>query len=190
MILLDKFYSSKNAGAALFATVLLTMTLSVIAAASMARLSETAHTTGKDLQERRLTIYAQSAVNIVNGEIQKMIDEQLDYAEFYFVNGPGGKDSFQYYPRDVVAAYGATPSLFGYRAVAKRFASQGDTPPGLKDELEGETCYDILVDVREVYLLAGGNIASDKESRTPVPQYFLGKMKTIGAISCFTKGEN
>ena len=55
-------------------------------------------------------------------------------------------------------------------------------------------CYDVTVDVREVIEIGGGNITKDSDSDIPGHAnsgYSLGKMKTIGLISCFSRdGEN
>jgi hypothetical protein len=179
----------KKIGVALFISILMTMSLAIIAMASMSRLSEVTHTTGKNLQERQLILYSQSAANIVNGEIQKIIDAQLDFADIYTIEGFGGEGTLRYYPRDISVNPGGNPTLFGYRATAKLFAREGFTPPGSTTPIpQNGACYDIVVDVREVYLLDSGNISSDVSSKTDVSKYYLGKAKTVGIISCFQKG--
>lgn len=180
-------------GIALFVSMLMSMSLAVIALSSMSRLSETTHTAGKTLQDRRLLMYAQSAGNIVVAEIQALIDAEIVMADTYTVHGLGGEKEFKYYPRDVFINpdISGNPTMFGYRAVAKYFAGPGDTPPVY---LPGNTvppngaCYNITVDVREVIYLPSGAIHSDENSKTTMQRYYLGKMKTIGMISCFQRG--
>ena len=81
----------RSKGVALFISVLMTMSLSIIALATMARLSEVSHTTGKELQDRRLLVYAYSAVNIVNGELRRILrTEFLQFRQFV----PPGRSRF------------------------------------------------------------------------------------------------
>lgn len=201
-----KISSSKRKGIALFISVLITMSLSIIALATMARLSETTHTTGKDLEDRRLLTYAYSAVNIVNGELRQLIDSTFECADAYSITGGTGNaytndGTFKYYPRDIsVTANGAQP-LFAYRATARRITTdKAASLYGLTDvkpidfSPDKNACYDVTVDVREVLNLGFVNIT--KDSGTEVPgysssKYYLGKMKTIGLVSCFSReGEN
>ncbi|MBP0978067.1 MAG: hypothetical protein J6P89_07840, partial [Oscillospiraceae bacterium] len=93
-------------GAALFVSVLMTLSLSIIALATMSKLSELSHTGVGDSEERRLQIYAFSAMNIVNGELRQLLDSTLDFADFYSI-GAGETVSinvtnrdFKYYPLD------------------------------------------------------------------------------------------
>ncbi|MGI6394153.1 MAG: hypothetical protein ACOX2F_05415 [bacterium] len=185
--------AGRHKGIALFVAMLISMSLAVIALASMSRLSEATHTTGKNLQDRRLLSYAQSAGHIVAGEIQQFIDAEITAAEVYTIHGMGGEGEFKYYPRDIFINpdISGTPTMFGYRAVARLFAGPGDSPPVYAT---GETvpdngiCYNIIIDVREVMFLPSGNITSDENSKTVMSKYHLGKMKTVGMISCFKRG--
>jgi hypothetical protein len=187
------FISEKQRGIALFVAMLMSMSLAVVAMTSMAKLSEMTHTSGKGLEERKLLMYAQSAANIVSGEIQQMIDSELNPSDDYSIYGITGEGSYKFYPRDIFVNpdLSGTPSLFGYRARARLFASNGDAPPGFAT---GNTvpangrCYDITIDVREVIYIPTGNADSDGDSDTDMSKYYLGKMKTIGIISCFQKG--
>jgi len=180
-------------GIALFVSILMSMSLAIIAMASMARLSETTHQTGKTLQEKRLLIYAESAANIVSAEIEEIIASQLDFTEASYIYGPEGEGSFKYYPKDIFINPGSSgrPTLFGYRAVARLFAVAGQKPPGLKTGNmvpSNGACYDITIDVVEIIHAPSGSISSDVDSQTPAFRYYKGKMKTVGIISCYEKG--
>lgn len=196
-------------GVALFISVLLTMSMSIIALATMARLSEVSHTTGKDLQDRRLLAYAYSAVNIVNGELRQLIDSTYNCEDVYAITGGTGSSitnegtavndgTFKYYPRDISASAGAEPK-FAYRAVARRLTTDKNAKlyglPAADYSKSRAACYDVTVDVREVVDLGTNtnNIKMDAASQAENEnnsRYSLGKMKTIGLISCFTRGEN
>ena len=197
----------KHRGIALFISVLMTMSLSVIALATLARLSETAHTTGKDLQDRRLLAYAYSAVNIVNGELRQLIDSTFQFEDAYALgNGLGGSSlvndgSFRYYPKDITTAATDLDTYFAYRATARRLTT--DTAArlyGLNEDgatvykKESNACYDITVDVREVLYIGSTTYITFKDDSNKIsgkPNFSLGKMKTIGLISCFSRdGEN
>ncbi len=188
-----RIISEKQHGIALFVAMLMSMSLAVVAMSSMAKLSETTHTSGKSLEERRLLMYAQSAANIVSGEIQQLMDSELNPSDNYTIHGITGEGSYKFYPRDIFVnpSTSGTPSLFGYRARARLFASNGDAPPGFAT---GNTvpsngrCYDIVIDVREAIYIPSGTVESDNKSDTDISKYYLGKMKTIGIISCFQKG--
>lgn len=188
-----QLFSSRK-GVALFVSILISMSLAVTAIASMARLSETTHQTGKTLQEKRLLMFAESAANIVNGELEQIIAGEIDFGETHIIHGPESETSYKYYPRDVSLNPGTTgnPALFGYRANARLFASAGQTPPGLQtgNVLTANTvCYDITIDVVEIILAPSGMVTSEGEDvQTPSFRYFKGKMKTVGVISCFDKG--
>ncbi|HRZ80008.1 MAG TPA: hypothetical protein P5044_08375 [bacterium] len=189
-----KLYGEKK-GIALFMSILMSMSLAVIALASMARLSETTHQTGKTLQERKLLLFADSAVNIASAEIFTAIKEDIAFAPNYYVHGPAGVADFKYYPRDITINPGSSgrPTLFGYRAHARFFAGNGVTPPGFPASLSVPSdgaCYDITIDVREVIHLPNGDRKADAGSTTTenVFQYFLGKTKTVGSIVCFDRG--
>ena len=184
---------SRHKGIALFISILMSMSLAVIAMASMARLSETTHQTGKTLQDKRLLMFAESASNIVSAEMQDLLDSDIDFGTEYYIHGPEGDGSFKYYPRDVSVNPGTSgrPTLFGFRAVARLFAGAGESPPGLKTGNSipaNGACYDITVDVVEVIHSPSGLIISDNASKTIAFRYYLGKMKTVGIISCFEKG--
>jgi hypothetical protein len=200
--------SAKRRGVALFITVLLTMSLSVIALATVARLSETAHTTGKDLQDRRLLAYAYSAVNIVNGELRNLVDSTFECEDAYSISGGMGGSTttndgtFRYYPRDISVTSGEKP-MFAYRAVARRLTTDAGARMyginGLNNSTvefsrDKNACYDVTVDVREVIEVGSANITKDSASDIAGYEnsgYSLGKMKTIGLISCFSRdGEN
>jgi len=191
---MDKLSSSaRKKGVALFVSILMSFSLAVVAMASMSRLSETTHQTGKSLQDKRLLIYAESAANIVSAELEEIIASQIDFAEVHYIHGPNGEASFKYYPKDVTVNPGVSGkvTLFGYRAVARLFASAGQTPPGLKtgNVIPGDgACYDITIDVVEIINTSGGSVKSDVDSQTPAFRYFKGKMKTVGIVSCFEKG--
>ena len=186
-------FSGRKTGIALFMSILLSMSLAVIALASMSRLSETTHQTGKTLQERRLILYADSAASIVNAEFEEMIKSDIAFAPVYYIHGPESIADFKYYPRDITINPGSSgrPALFGYRAQARRFAGNGDVPPGFPPSSSVPStgaCYNITIDVREVIHLPSGNRDYDDDSKTIVFQYFLGKTKTIGIISCYDRG--
>jgi len=200
--------SAKKRGIALFITVLMTMSLSIIALATIARLSETAHTTGKDLQDRRLLAYAYSAVNIVNGELRALVDSTFECDDAYSLSGGMGGSSnendgtFRYYPRDISVNSGEKP-IFAYRAVARRLTTDtnarmygvnGLNNSSIQFSRDKNACYDVTVDVREVIEIGTSNITKDSASDIPGyanSGYSLGKMKTIGLISCFSRdGEN
>jgi hypothetical protein len=191
----------RSKGVALFISVLMTMSLSIIALATMARLSEVSHTTGKELQDRRLLVYAYSAVNIVNGELRQLIDSTFQCEDAYAITGGVGNTTtndgtFKYYPRDISSTEGVEPR-FAYRAVARRLTTDKNALlyglPTADYSPDKAACYDITVDVREVIDLGTNtnNIKMDAASQANVQsRYSLGKMKTIGLISCFTRGEN
>lgn len=196
----------KQKGVALFISVLMTMSLSVIALATMSRLSETAHTTGKDLQDRRLLAYAYSAVNIVNGELRALVDSTFECEDAYSITGGMGGStttndgSFRYYPRDISFASTSTP-VFAYRAVARRLTTNSsammyglnsinNNQPSIDFSKDKNACYDVTVDVREVIEVGTGNITQDNTAIQGT-KYSLGKVKTIGLISCFSRdGKN
>lgn len=189
----SEIVSSNRKGIALFISILMSMSLAVVALASMARLSETSHQTGKTLQDRRLIMFAESASNIVSAELQDVINAEIDYASVHYIHGYLGNASFKYYPRDITVNPGTSgrPTLFGYRAQARLFATAGMTPPGIQTGVvipSNGACYDITIDVIEVIHLPSGSVNADDESSTDVFQYYLGKMKTVGVISCFQKG--
>jgi len=183
--------SKTRRGVALFVAMLMSMSLAVVAFSSMSRLSEVSHTSGKGLQERKLLMYAQSAAGMVNGKVQELIDGEVAFGTTYKVSGNTGEDSFIYYPRDIFVNpdISGVPTLFGYRARAALIASQGDTPPGFKDPVPvGWACYDIMIDVREILYIPSGNVHEHSAGKTDLSRYYLGKMKTVGIISCFEKG--
>lgn len=185
--------SARKKGIALFMSILMSMSLAVIALASMARLSETTHQTGKALQERKLLLFSDSAVSIVSAEILTAIKEDIAFAPNYYIHGPAGQADFKYYPRDITINPGSSgrPTLFGYRAHARFFAGSGTVPPGFPASLSVPSdgaCYDITIDVREVIHLPSGDRRGDADSTTNVFQYFLGKTKTVGTIICFDRG--
>jgi len=185
-----KLIASRHLGIALFMSILMSMSLAVIAVASMSRLSEASHQTGKTLQDRKLLMFAESASNIVSAELQEAIDGEIDFSSIHYIHGPTGNASLKYYPRDITINPGSSgmPTLFGYRAVARLFATAGMTPPGMDEPIPSNgACYDITIDVREVINLSG-TVNADSNSSTSVFQYYLGKMKTVGVISCFQKG--
>ena len=198
------FIGRKHQGIALFISVLMTMSLSIIALATMARLSETAHTTGKDLQDRKLLTYTYSAVNIVNGELRELIDSSFEFDDAYSISGGlGGSTTtndgnFKYYPRDIsYATNAASAPKFAYRAAARRLTTKKDAKLyGINDD--GETdydpgknaCYDVTVDVREVLYVGSNNYVTFKDTNNKIPgksDFALGKMKTIGMVACFSK---
>lgn len=200
--------SAKKRGVALFITVLMTMSLSIIALATVARLSETAHTTGKDLQDRRLLAYAYSAVNIVNGELRTLVDSTFECEDAYSITGGMGGNAttndgtFRYYPRDISVTSGEKP-IFAYRAVARRLTTDagarmyginGMNNTSIDFARDKNACYDVTVDVREIVEIGNANITKDADNNIPGYEnsgYSLGKMKTIGLISCFSRdGEN
>lgn len=201
-----KIYDCKQKGVALFISVLMTMSLSVIALATMSRLSETAHTTGKDLQDRRLLAYAYSAVNIVNGELRALVDSTFECEDAYSITGGMGGSTttndgtFRFYPRDISVSSSSKP-IFAYRAVARRLTtakaammyglnSINNSTPTIDFSRDKNACYDVTVDVREVIEVGAGNITQDG-TEIQGTQYSLGKVKTIGLISCFSRdGEN
>jgi hypothetical protein len=177
----------REKGVALFVSILMSMSLAVIAMGSMNRVSEASHLTGSSLQERKLLLYAQSAVNMTIAEVQDRINEEPNPQFQYSVNG-GGAGVFKYYPVDISVSGKTTK--FGYRARALRFASPGDSPPGLKTGQslpDNGYCYDIVVDVAEVLNIPDGYPDAPMEVRLS-NRYYLGRIKTVGVISCFQKG--
>lgn len=201
------FIVKKHHGVALFISVLMTMSLSIIALATLSRLSETAHTTGKDLQDRRLLAYSYSAVNLVNGELRQLIDSRFEFEDAYSIgSGLGGSSvsndgSFRYYPHDISAAVTSNDAKFAYRATARRITTESKAKLyGLNEDgkttyaKDKNACYDITVDVREVLYVGVGTYVTFKDQSNKIdgkPNFSLGKMKTIGLISCFSRdGEN
>ena len=203
-----RMLSEKQNGIALFISILMTMSLSIIALVTMARLSETAHTTGKSLEDKKLLAYAHSAVNIVNGELRQLVDSTFECADAYSITGGTGGNAaytnsgtFKYYPRDITVTTGGERPLFAYRAAARRLTTDKDakiyginSTAGAFDKNKN-ACYDVTVDVREVVDLgSGANITKDSATSAPGSsnaRYALGKMKTIGLVSCFSRnGQN
>ena len=201
------FIAKKRLGIALFISVLMTMSLSIIALATMSRLSETAHTTGKDLQDRKLLAYAYSAVNIVNGELRRLVDSTFQFEDTYSISGGlGGSTTsndgtFRYYPKDISSATNADDApYFAYRAVARRLTTKAHPSLyGLADDsvtfgTDSIACYDITVDVREVVYVGSNNYVTFKDNSNKIngkPNFSLGKMKTVGLIACLSRdGEN
>ncbi len=183
----------KQRGAALFISLLLTTSIAILSMASMSRLSEMTHSTGRDLEDMRLTLYAQSASYLVNARIQELVDADLQFDNFYVIpqnnNDVSAAERFEYYPKRSLhdnALSGDNPILFGYRAVATVFAGKGDQPAGLKDPIDSERvrCYDITIDVREVH---GSQIKYYGSDTLSDGNFYFGKMKTFGTISCFSK---
>lgn len=205
-----EFSNLKQKGVALFISVLMTMSLSVIALATLSRLSETAHTTGKDLQDRRLLAYAYSAVNIVNGELRQLVDSTFECEDAYSISGGVGGSTtandgtFRYYPRDISLVPNSENSnlrpLFAYRATARRLSTDpsasmyGLNNGDVKYDKGKNACYDVTVDVREVVYVGSSTYVTDNDNNARIaakPAFALGKMKTIGLVSCFSRdGEN
>ena len=200
---MNDFINKKHSGIALFISVLMTMSLSIVALATLARLSETAHTTGKDLQDRKLLAYAYSAVNIVQGEMRKRVDSTFQFEDAYSITGGLGGDStnndgtFAYYPKDISYATNASNApYFAYRATARRLTTDPKAKLyGLNDDKltdysrDKNACYDITVDVREVVYVGSTSYVTFNDNNTKIagkPEFSLGKMKTIGLISCFS----
>lgn len=184
---------AKQRGAALFISLLLTTSIAILSMASMSRLSEMAHSTGRDLEDMRLTLYAQSAAHLVNARIQELVDADLQFDSFYVIpqnnNDVSAAERFEYYPKRSLhdnALSGDNPVLFGYRAIAKAFASKGDHPAGLKEAITNERlqCYDITIDVREVH---GSQIKYSAADTLTDGNFYYGKIKTFGTITCFSK---
>ena len=202
------FIAKKRRGVALFISVLMTMTLSIIALATMARLSESAHTTGKELQNKRLLAYAYTAVNVVNGELRTLIDSTFQFEDAYALSGNLGgsttvnEGKFRYYPRDIMSATNASDAPdFAYRAVARKLTnSEYPKLYGLNEDgnvkygSDTNACYDITVDVREVLYVGSSTYVTFKDNSNVIKgknDFALGKMKTIGLISCFSRdGDN
>jgi len=179
----------KHKGIALFIAVLLTMSLASIALVSMSRISLMAKKTGKSLSDKKLLFYAQSAANLVTSTLQKNIDATPTPQFLYFINGINGPYSFKYYPVDVSSSSGKKP-VFAYRAQARRFAGVGDMPPGFKPGMTltaNQICYNITIDVKEVLNVNGGNINAETATQTTSSNYYFGRTKSIGIITCFTK---
>lgn len=205
---MSDFIEKKHLGVALFISVLMTMTLSIVALATMARLSEMAHTTGKELQDRKLLAYTYSAVNIVNGELRTLIDSMFQFEDAYSITGGMGGSitdndgTFRYYPKDIASATNAADApYFAYRAVARRLTTDKyPTMYGLNIDHSTEyakdknACYDITVDVREVIYVGSNSYVTFKDNANKIsgkPEFSLGKMKTTGLITCFSRdGEN
>jgi len=204
------FSCEKQKGVALFISVLMTMSLSIIALATLARLSEVSHTTGKDFQDRRLLAYAYSAVNIVNGELRQLVDASFECEDAYSISGGLGGSStqntgeFKYYPRDLSIAQntetGTNKPLFAYRAVARRMTTDpGASLYGLNDgsvsyDKGKNACYDVTVDVREIVYVGKNDYITDANKNAVIEgkeAFSVGKVKTIGIISCFSRdGKN
>lgn len=202
------FIGKERRGVALFISVLMTMTLSIIALATMARLSESAHTTGKELQDKRLLAYAYTAVNIVNGELRTLIDSTFQFEKAYSLSGNlGGSTTtndgkFRFYPKDIMSATNASNAPdFAYRAVARKLTNSeypklyglngnGDVKYGS----DTNACYDITVDVREVLYVGASSYVTFKDTSYRIDgknDFAYGKIKTIGLISCFSRdGDN
>ncbi|MBP5434513.1 hypothetical protein J6Z39_01690 [bacterium] len=179
----------KQRGAALFISLLLTTSIAILSMASMSRLSEMTHSTGRDLEDMRLTLYAQSASYLVNARIQELVDADLQFDNYYVIPQNNVDGGYEYYPKRSLhdnALSGDNPILFGYRAVATVFAGKGDQPAGLKDPIDSERvrCYDITIDVREVH---GSQIKYYGSDTLSDGNFYFGKMKTFGTISCFSK---
>lgn len=202
------FIGKRHSGVALFISVLMTMTLSIVALATMARLSETAHTTGKDLQDRTLLAYAYSAVNIVNGELRTLVDSTFQFEDAYSISGGMGGSTttndgtFRYYPKDISSATNAKDApYFAYRATARRLTTKeaanlyGLNAGGATSyKVDKNACYDITVDVREVVYVGSNTYVTFRDDSNKIAgkaDFSLGKIKTIGLISCFSRdGEN
>ena len=206
-----RFFCKKQRGVALFISVLMTMSLSIIALATLSRLSETAHTTGKELQDKRLQAYAYSAVNIVNGELRALVDSTLECEDAYSITGGMGGSTttndgtFKYYPRDLSLVSdsdvetSSNRPLFAYRATARRLTTDASASMyGLNENADffakgKNACYDVTVDVREVVYVGksgtGNAYVTDKDHSVIATKssFALGKMKTIGLVSCFSK---
>lgn len=207
---MNGFYGKEQRGVALFISVLMTMSLSIIALATLSRLSETAHTTGKDFQDRRLLAYAYSAVNIVNGELRQLVDASFECEDAYSISGGIGgsatenNGTFKYYPRDISVSQnnetGTTRPLFAYRAVARRITTDSNASLyGLNNgdityDKGKNACYDVTVDVREIVYVGKNNYITDKENKAVIadkPAFSFGKVKTIGLVTCFSRdGKN
>ncbi len=188
--------SHKKRGVALFVSVLLSMSLAAISISAMLRISSVSQSTGAGLQDKKLLMYAESVISIASAEVQKMAteDEVIGYNTVYHISG-GTDHSFRYYPRDVsiVPSSFYDRTLFAYRAVARRFAGAGSFPPGFSTPIldtEGQ-CFDITVDVREVIYIDDPNTNVDAPDTLIVGtdgRYYLGRSKTVGAVSCFITG--
>jgi len=190
-------YKKTDRGIALFIAVLLSMGLSAISLSAMMRMSTISQTTGSALKDKKLLMYAESALNIVSAEVQYRAigEEAIGNNTVYYINGTEGIHSFRYYPRhvSVVPTDYYERTLFAYRAVARRFAGSGDFPPGFQVPIAGlgGHCFDITVDVREVIYIGDANTNVNAQSNMIAgsgTRYYLGSAKTVGVISCFDLG--
>jgi len=178
----------KEKGVALFVSILMSTSLAVIAMVSMNRVSESSHLIGSSMQERRILLYAQSAVNLAIAEVQDKINEEPN-PQFQYSIGGGGIGVFKYYPVDINVVGKTTK--FAYRARALRFANPNESVPGLKigqSLPDNGYCYDIVVDVAEVINVPSGFYPDVPPELRLSSRYYLGRIKTVGVISCFLKG--
>jgi len=180
----------KKKGIALFVSVLMTMSLSIIAIVAMARLSEATQASGAAIQERRLLLYSQSATNLVMAAVQDAINEELEPKNAYSVPPEGTADAYNFYPADIGVS--AKTTRFAYRGRATKFAGEGNTPPGTTEALDASNyCYDIIIDVVEVLEVpSGSSVKANTDAKIQgSTRYYFGHMKTVGVLSCFQKGD-
>lgn len=173
----------KRKGVALFVSMLLSMSVAVVSLSTMNRIAMSSRSSGDNLSDKKLLNYAHSAALIASAEIQNRLKGSGDSEAIYIINGNSGPKSFIFYPVDITTF---SPDInFAYRAVARRFSGMGQTPPGAKTSLGSKAyCYDITVDVKEVFYVGPGSWKADTEAQAG-NNYFFGKAKSIGIISCF-----
>lgn len=182
------FISGKKRGVALFLSVLMSMSLAMVAVVSMNRFTQSSALTGSSLKDRKILLYAQSASNIITAAIQDSINEKTSPDNTYLFPASGAVDKFVFYPVDISVT--ARKTLFGFRAKAVIFAGKDDMPPGASAKLsENNYCYDVIMDVVEILEPSGGTVGAGSDVKMGAnTRYYFGDMKTIGFISCFQKG--
>jgi len=188
-VFFNKLFRFKNRGVALFLSVLMSLSLALVAVVSMSRFTQSAQLTGSSMKERKLLLYAQSAANLVMASLQDSINEKIDPESVYYFPASGVSDNYVFYPADINVT--AKKTVFGFRAKAVKFAGTGNTPPGSAAVLDDNNyCYDITIDVVEILELpSGSTVGASSDVRIGVStRYFFGEMKTIGVLSCFQKG--
>ncbi|MFO7735843.1 MAG: hypothetical protein R6W70_06455 [bacterium] len=173
----------KRKGVALFVSMLLSLSVAVVSLSTMNRIAMSSRSSGDSLSDKKLLNYAHSAALIASAEVQHRLTGSADSDAVYIINGNSGPKSFVFYPVDITTF---SPDInFAYRAVARRFSGMGQTPPGAKTSLGSKAfCYDITVDVKEVFYVGPGSWKADAEVEAG-NNYFFGKAKSIGIISCF-----
>ena len=153
--------------------------------------------------------YAHSATNLANGDLRNLIDSTYEFLPTYSVTGGLGQSEgdnkiFKYYPRDITIAATLNENenyrpLFAYRAFARKITTDPNANPyGLNSEnkvvygADTNACYDVTIDVREVVFVGPSAYITDTDDSIieAKPTWSLGRMKTVGMVSCFAHGED